>query len=86
MIYGRFGHKLTIERMAVIGDVKRFTGWRPCQRDREAIGNGLYVVVKRIDDGKQDLYHLAFLKADGGLGEIQDAIEAIKALAEGVKS
>lgn len=31
------------------------------------------VVVKSF--GKERLYHLAFLRADGGLGEIIDAIE-----------
>jgi hypothetical protein len=37
MIYGRFGHKLTIERKATIDDIKPMTGHKPDKQDRQAI-------------------------------------------------
>lgn len=75
VIYGRFGDPITIVGVAVIGDVKRLTGRRPDKVDREAIKHGSYVVVRR-DNGTEDLYHQAFMRADGGISEIADAIEA----------
>lgn len=73
-IYGRCLNKLTITRHAVLADVQRLTKRRPDKQDREAIKNGSYVVVKEAD-GKEDLYHLAFLRADNGLVEISETIE-----------
>lgn len=78
MIYGRFGHALTIERMATIDDVKPLTGRRPDKVDREAIANGSYVVVTYQDNGKRDLYHLGYLRADNGWAEIGPIIESLK--------
>lgn len=74
-IYGRFGHELTIERMAVLADIKPLTGRKPDKIDKQSIENGSYVVVVHKDDGKRDLYHLGYLRADGGFAEISKAIE-----------
>lgn len=86
-IHGRFWaddfpNLLTIERMAEIGDVKRLDGRKPDKVDREAVKLGSYVVVKALDGtraGKEELYHIANLRADGGWTEIQTAIDAAKA-------
>ena len=86
-IHGRFWaddfpNLLTIERMAVIEDVKRLDKRRPDKVDREAIKLGSYVVVKSHDGtraGQEELYHIGYLKADGGWTEIHEAIEAAKA-------
>jgi hypothetical protein len=75
-IYGRFGHELTIERMATLADIKPLTGRKPDKIDRESLERGSYVVVVYKDDGKRDLYHLGYLRADGGWSEIQAAIDA----------
>lgn len=86
-IHGRFWaddypNLLTIERVAVLEDVKRLDGRRPDKVDRQAILAGSYVVCKAHDGtraGQEELYHIGYLKADGGWPEIHDAIEAVKA-------
>jgi hypothetical protein len=75
MIYGRFGGTVTIIRTAVLADVQKLDGRKPDKQDREALENGSYVVV-RDEDGKERLYHQAYLHADGGCREISEAIEA----------
>lgn len=77
MIYGRFGHALTIERKATIDDIEPLTGHRPDKQDRDALRLGSYWVGKYTADGKEDLHHLAFLKADGGLPEISNRLREI---------
>ena len=77
MIYGRFGNVVTIERMAVLADVKVLDNRRADKHDKAALVAGSYVVVRGTDD-KLRLYHLAFLRADGGSREITAAIEAVK--------
>lgn len=78
-IYGRVGQRVTIKRMGTLEDVRQLDQRRPDKIDREAIRNGSYVVV--LDGSLERLYHLAFLRADGGSLEITKAIEAL-----GVKS
>lgn len=76
MIYGRFGNKLAIKRLAVLADVERLDDRKPDQVDRHAIENGSYLVC--IDeDGRERLYHQAFMRADGGAAEIARAVEAL---------
>lgn len=75
-IYGRFGDKLTIVRHAVLSDVERLTARPPDLQDRNAIEQGFYVVIAYAADGQEDLYSMAFLRAEGGLREIEEAIEA----------
>lgn len=77
-IYGRFGHELTIERVATLADIKPLTGRKPDKLDREALSRDSYVIVVHKDDGMRDLYHLGYLRADGGWPEISAAIEATK--------
>jgi hypothetical protein len=74
MIYGRFGDPLTIVRRAVLADVKALDGRKPDAKDRQAIANDAYVVVRYADNGKEALYHLALLKADNGAQEIDAAL------------
>jgi hypothetical protein len=74
VIYSRFGMPVTIERKAnSVADVRNFDHRKPDQVDRDAIRNGSYVIV-RFEDGKRQLYHLAYLRADGGIAEIMAAI------------
>lgn len=48
---------------------------KPDKIDREAVCEGSYVVV--LDGSKERLYHVAFLRADGGSLEISKALEAL---------
>lgn len=80
MIYGRFGGEVELVRVGTLDDVRSLDGRKPDKQDREAIDNGSYVVVRRRDDGKEQLYHLAYLRADGGSLEISAAIEQLPAL------
>lgn len=74
MIYGHSG-RVTIQRLAVLDDVKTLEGRKPDKIDREALRNNSYVVVSD-EDGKLRLYHQAYLRADGGSREISAVIEA----------
>lgn len=75
-IYGRTGDVVTILRMGTLEDVKAFDGRWPDKQDMDAVENGCYVVVK-WDDGKEQLYHQAYMRADDGSREITAAIEAL---------
>lgn len=85
-IHGRFWahdypNLMSIERIAVIEDVKRLDKRKPDKVDREAIRLGSYVVCKALDGsraGREELYHIGYLKAEGGWPEIHAAIEAAK--------
>jgi hypothetical protein len=72
MIYGRFGQPVQIKRVARINDIKRLENRAPDERDRTALALGSYVVV--TDNEKERLYHIAYLRADGGSLEIDAAI------------
>lgn len=77
-IYGRFGDTVTIVRMGTLDDVKSLDRRKPDQQDRDAVKAGSYVVTKHEDDGAERLHHLAFLRADGGLPEIMNAVRAVQ--------
>ena len=77
MIYGRFGDKVTIQRLARIEDVRALDERKPDKADRDAIASDSYVVVSQ-DDGKLRLYHQAYLRADNGAVEIGAVIDACK--------
>ena len=79
-IYGRFGVEIIIKRRAVLGDVQKLDNRKPDKQDREAIKAGSYWVVDFVGtkdrDGRDRLYHLAYLRADGGIAEIDAACKA----------
>ncbi len=81
MIYGRFGDVVELVRWAVLEDVQALDGRRPDRRDREAIANDSYLVVRYVGDSKkhskEHLYHQAFLRADGGAAEIARVRDAL---------
>jgi hypothetical protein len=78
-IYGRTGNAVTVVRRAVLEDVKRLDGRKPDKQDREALANDCYIIVKSF--GKERLYHIAYLRADGGAKEIDEAIKSSEASA-----
>jgi len=73
MIYGRFGEECEIVRKATLADVRKLDNRKPDAQDKEALKNGSYVVIRFPGDVER-LYHLAFLRADGGSLEISEAI------------
>ncbi len=88
MIYGRFGELVELVRMGTLKDVTTLDNRTPDKQDREAVAQGSYVVTRTMrgghatgeeEIGQERLHHLAFLRADKGLSEIMDAIEALKA-------
>lgn len=83
MIYGRFGDPVTVLRLATLDDVKQLEQREPGKYDEEAIENESYVVVRQ-DDGKERLYHQAFMRADEGSREITAAINAAQTFRIGV--
>ena len=76
MIYSRFGEECKITRVAKLADVSKLDNRKPDKQDRDALKNGSYVVVQ-FSDGKERLYHQAFLRADRGSLEITEAIAAV---------
>lgn len=78
MIYGRFGQEVEVVRVAILVDVKRLDHRKPDKADRDAIRNGFYVVIRLLEDKKEQLYHKGLLRADGGLREIDEAITRAK--------
>jgi len=74
MIYGRCHQEVSVVRRATLADVRRLDRRTPDAQDRAEVDAGSYVIV--ADHGQERLYHLAFLRADGGSLEIQRAIEA----------
>lgn len=82
MIYARFGDKIEIVRAASEEDFKRFTGGRsPYGADLAAITlpPPSMFVVRYCDDGSEDVAHRSYLRADGGIAEIDAAISALDA-------
>lgn len=77
MIYGRFGDELTLVRRGTLADVQNLDGRTPDDRDRQNIEHGVYVVARANDNGKEYLYHLAYLRADDGIAEIETALNAL---------
>jgi hypothetical protein len=72
-IYGRTGDVVTIVRVGTLDDVQTLERRTPDKMDRDAIEFGSYLVVRQ-DDGKERLYHEAYLRADGGSLEIVKAV------------
>lgn len=77
MIYGRWGGEVEIVREGTLDDVRTLDRRRPDKQDRSAIAHGSYVVIRHADDGREALAHLAYLRASGGLAEIQNAMAAV---------
>lgn len=77
MIYGRSGEPCTIVRVGTLADVRTLDNRKPDKTDRAAVESGSYVVVRFVDDDTERLYHLAFLRADGGSLEVTRAIEGL---------
>ena len=72
-IYGRFGDEVTIVRRGELADVEALDHRKPDDQDRRLAEAGSYVVVRR-SDGEEILYHIAYLRADGGAAEILDTL------------
>lgn len=73
-IYSRFGSEVTLERLAILEDIERLDGRKPDAHDRRRIQDECYIVVRRVADGRRILADVAYLRADGGLSEIESAI------------
>lgn len=84
MIYSRFGEPVAIVREATEEDVRKDAGGgrignrrRPLDKaDIIALAARSYWIVRFADGGEQ-LYHLAYLRADGGAKEVCDEIEKL---------
>lgn len=74
MIYTRFGNKIEVVRRATVADVRKFDNRRPDKEDRVRTADGWRAICRYLD-GREFLADVAFLKADGGYGEIHDAFK-----------
>lgn len=76
MIFSRFGAEVEIVRVGSAEDVEKLDRRKPDAHDFERIANDCYLVVRTKDDGKERVSDVAYLRADGGLREIMDAVAA----------
>jgi hypothetical protein len=74
-VYGRFGDVVVPIRYGTVLDVEGLERRSPDRKDWEALERLSYVVV-RHDDGRESLYHWAYLRADGGAHEIGAIVDA----------
>ncbi len=93
MIYGRFGNEVDVIREGTLDDVKLLDKRKPDSADVHNVNIRGYVVTKSIrdpDDGydvepSEKLHALCYLRADGGLTEILDAVKATGTATEPVR-
>lgn len=76
MIYGRMGGEVEVLRYATEDDVRRLDP--PLDKEaRTNLANRSWVVIKFLNgkiDGVERITHLGYLRADGGISEILDAL------------
>ena len=80
MIYGRFGDQCRILRLATLEDVRKVEQRAIDVEDERHVANQNYVLCEYVDDGSQFVAHVARLRADGSIKEIQDAIDRTRSL------
>lgn len=73
-IYARFGDPVTVLRYATKADVEKLDPPFDAEAKKN-LANKSWVVL-RFGDGAERISHLAYLRADGALGEIMDALRA----------
>lgn len=72
-IYARFGEDVKVLRYATKADVLKLDP--PFDTEaKKNLKNKSWVVIEFLDDGRERISHLAYLRADGGLAEIMDAL------------
>lgn len=81
MIYSRFGEPVSIARLATLDDIDVFERRRPDAQDRFAIDLDALVIV-RFHDGGEQLYNVAYLRADAGFSEIFNRVQELKTVEE----
>ena len=74
-IYGRWGQEVEVVRLGTLDDVRELDKREPDDEDRRAIELEAYVVTRDKDTGQLVLHGLPYLRAEGGLGEILDALD-----------
>jgi hypothetical protein len=77
MIYARFGDTVTVQRYATKSDVLKLDPPFDAEA-KKALASKSWVVIQFEDDGREQISHLAYLRADGGLKEIMDAVRAVE--------
>ena len=78
-IYSRFGETVTVLRYATKADVLKLDPPFDAVA-KKSLANKSWVVIQ-YESGEQRVSHLAYLRADGALGEIMDAVEATEQVA-----
>lgn len=76
-IYARFGEPVTVLRYATKADVLKMDPPFDAEA-KKALANKSWVVIQ-FEDGIERISHLAYIRADGGLREIMDAVRATEA-------
>jgi hypothetical protein len=87
-IYDKWSYQLKILNIATAEDVERLEGRTPDEHDLNALRLEAYVVARNADalsSHTDRIYHIAYLRADGGIAEILDEIEKLHAPAGAAK-
>ncbi len=82
-IYSRWGSIINPVRMATEADVKTLDKRKPDKHDRERIRLGMFVVATSADEKKnvdfvERIHEVAWLRADGGIHEIDEALKPLR--------
>lgn len=90
MIYSRWGGRVRLVRFATAADHKTACEWPMDRHDRQRMADGCRVVFaydgdgtpeNPKDDGKIRVADTGYLRADGGLTEILDAVRVLRNVA-----
>lgn len=73
-IYARFGQVVKVLRYATKADVVKMDPPFDAEA-KKSLANKSWVVVRFVDDDREMLSHLAYLRADGGSREIMAELE-----------
>jgi hypothetical protein len=76
-VYARFGETVKVLRYATKADVLKMDPPFDAEA-KKSLANKSWVVIELEEGGAELISHLAFLRADGGLKEIMDAVRAVE--------
>jgi len=86
-LYGQYGGKLKILRVATVEDFRHLEGVDPIEKDRLNIEAGLYVVIEFDGSaGRECMYPKSQIRIKGDPTEVDQTLQALKRPVQGQPS